>query len=219
MIPPGRHPKKYQAGQKAAPERFAGPAAFEGKQQRHECEPADFAMIVRRQSRGEKKPGQDWEQPNMEEAIHFGVRRLFAAFWSRFKKMAKRRQVGALHTRRSCRSTVCTFCRNRRDTVRCGRLSACRVLIGVAAWIASLTTLDWFGAAAAALAGCAKALPALRSGALNASGNARRKFSNAASELAERKTLPAISLFTPAIISSNIVNASALYSTSGSRWP
>src|ERR1043166_4384858 len=63
------------------------------------------------------------------------------------------------------------------------------------------------------------ALPALRSGALSCVGNARGKFSKAASELADRKTLAAISPFTLDIISSNMSNASALYSTSGSRWP
>src|SRR3989442_6005996 len=61
-----------------------------------------------------------------------------------------------------------------------------------AASIASLTTsdLDCGGAAL----DCEKALPEVSSGALNCRGSARRKFSNAASELAERNTFAAISL-------------------------
>src|ERR1039458_5599682 len=50
-------------------------------------------------------------------------------------------------------------------------------------------------------------------------GAARRKFSNAIRDDALRKTLRQISVFTLTISSSKILNASALYSSSGSRWP
>src|SRR5277367_2681184 len=46
-----------------------------------------------------------------------------------------------------------------------------------------------------------------------------RKFSNAIMLDALRKTLWQISVFTLTMSSSKILNASALYSTSGSRWP
>src|ERR1035437_10024039 len=50
-------------------------------------------------------------------------------------------------------------------------------------------------------------------------GALRRKFSNAIRLDALRKTLWQISDFTLTISSSKILNASALYSSSGSRWP
>src|ERR1017187_455275 len=60
---------------------------------------------------------------------------------------------------------------------------------------------------------------ALAAGCRVCCGTFFRKFSNASMDDALRKMLWQISVFTLTINSSKILNASALYSMSGSRWP
>src|ERR1035438_803438 len=84
---------------------------------------------------------------------------------------------------------------------------------------ASLTTSLGLGCAPPELAVVVPPPNALVVWCIVCCGTFRRKFSNASMDDALRKMLLQICVFTLTISSSNILNASALYSTSGSRWP